>query len=159
MPGYKHLILCHCILPQFRRMTEPVFHKFLVYSKIDEFSEVIPKLVKCNNCEVVHKVVDYCKSEISSGLDESLAIVSIEDIKQNIPEKISKILLSNKCDIPIWEQVDDIVLNEEWGSSLVISRQGLDDSTQVKLLTINSIDKIRVETHMRKDSLDVRDER
>ena len=154
MPGYKHLVQCHCVLPQYRRLDEPIFHKFVVYSKTDNSGDVVPKLVKCNNCEVIHKVVDYCKTEISSGLDESLAISSIEDIKDNIPEKISNILLSNKCDIPIWEHVDDVIFNEEWGTSLVLSRQRISDSTQVKLLTINGIDKFRVETHLRKDSVD-----
>lgn len=155
MPGYKHLVQCHCVLPQYRRLDDPVFHKFVVYSKLDESGDVIPKLVKCNNCEVVHKVVDYCKSEIAAGIDESLAISSIQDIQENIPDKISSILLSNKCDISIWEHVDDIVFNKEWGSSLVISRQRVGDSTQVKLLTINDIDRFRVETHLRKDSMDI----
>lgn len=158
MPGYKHLVQCHCVLPQYRNLDEPLFHKFVVYSKLDESGDVIAKLVKCNNCEVLHKVVDYCKSEIASGIDDSFAISSISDIQGNIPEKISNILLSNKCDISIWEHVDDIVLNEEWGQSLVISRQRVGDSTQIKLLTINNIDKFRVETHLRKDSVGVENE-
>jgi hypothetical protein len=158
MPGYKHLVQCHCVLPQYRKLDEPIFHKFIVYSKIDAEGEVVPKLVKCNNCEVVHKVVDYCRSEISFGIDESLAISSIEDIKDNIPEKISNILLLNKCDISIWEHVDDIIFHKEWGTSLVISRHRTADSTQVKLLTINDIDKFRVETHLRNDSMDTSNE-
>ena len=51
MIGTKHLIQCHCVLPQFRKMDNPIFHKFVVYSRFSEESIVEERLVKCNNCD------------------------------------------------------------------------------------------------------------
>ena len=33
--GVKHLIECHCILPQFKKKQPPIYHKFTVYSKFN----------------------------------------------------------------------------------------------------------------------------
>ena len=68
MQGFKHLVQCHCILPQYRKMKDPVFHKFVVFSTIDKKDNVEPKNVQCNNCGVIHKVFDICKSEIETIL-------------------------------------------------------------------------------------------
>ena len=80
MSGFKHLIQCHCILPQYRKLDNPIFHKFVVFSKFGDDEDVIPKIVKCNNCDVAHKVTDFCKSEIM--LDgEDVHILSVGDIR------------------------------------------------------------------------------
>jgi hypothetical protein len=153
MAGFKHLIECHCVLPQYRNLDEPVFHKLVVFSKVDESGEVIPKLCKCNNCGVIHKVVDFCKTEITYGIDETSAVVSEIDIRSNISEEILNILDSHKCDLATWEQVDDIVTNEEWGSVVVISRQQVADSTQIKCLTLRDANKFKIDTHLRQDDI------
>ena len=114
MSGDKHLIQCHCVLPQFRKMANPVFHKFVVFSKTDEEGDVIQKIAKCNNCGVLHKVVDFCKSEVIYGIDESFATMTISDISNEIPEKIREILESHNCDIATWEQISDIIENKYW---------------------------------------------
>ena len=43
MPGIKHLIQCHCILPQYRNIDDPIFHKFIVFSKMDSNGDLIPR--------------------------------------------------------------------------------------------------------------------
>lgn len=153
MSGIKHLIQCHCVLPQYRNLKDPIFHKFVTFSKLDEDSEIIPKLQKCNNCGVVHKIVDFCRSEISRGVDSTSGISSIEDIRTGLPEKICEILDFHNCDISTWEQVDDIIDSKEWGSRVVISRQALSGATQVKLLKIKSADSFKIETNMRQDDV------
>ena len=92
MKGAKHLIQCHCILPQFRRMKDPIFHKFVVFTVIDDNDKVLPKIVHCNNCGIVHNVVDICQSEIVTGREMSLSVMTKEDIRACIPENLSKLL-------------------------------------------------------------------
>jgi hypothetical protein len=153
MAGIKHLIQCHCILPQYKKLPDPVFHKFVTFSTIDEDGDVIPSVSRCNNCGVVHKIVDFCTSEFIYGLEDTFAITEIKDLRSNIPEKILQILDDNKCDIATWQQVDDILRNEEWGSWVILSKVALKGSTQIKQLTIDGIDKLKIESHLRKDEI------
>jgi len=153
MAGEKHLIQCHCVLPQYRNMVDPLFHKFVVFSKVNNDGSIIQKLCKCNNCGVIHKIVDFCKSEISGGKDSSEGIFSIRDVRSGMDEKLCEILDSHDCDLATWEQIDDILENQEWNSKVVISKQSLDDSTQVKLLVVRSSDKFKIEAELRQDDI------
>jgi len=153
MAGSKHLIQCHCVLPQYRNLGTPVFHKFVVFSKIDSEGNVIAKLCKCNNCGVTHRVFDFCKSEISYGIEDNLAIVSTDDIRESLPERICEILDAHMCDISTWEQVDDILENNMWNESIVISRQEVSGTTQVKCLIIKNKDSFKIESHLRQDDI------
>tara|TARA_B100000214_G_scaffold116884_1_gene82544 strand:- start:634 stop:1041 length:408 start_codon:yes stop_codon:yes gene_type:complete len=134
-------------------MKDPVFHKFVVFSLIDESGDVIPKIAKCNNCGVLHKVTDFCKSEIVYGIDESFATLNIVDISWNIPENIKEVLETHRCDIATWEQVSDIISSKEWGNFSVIAKKEISGSTQIKLLFIEENNKYRIESHLRKDDL------
>ena len=109
MNGFRHLIQCHCVLPQFRKKLEPVFHKFVVFSVEDDEGEIIPKFCECNNCGVVHKIVDYCKSEIIHTAENKVSIMRIEDIKASLTPDIVSILSSHNCDISIWENTKFIL--------------------------------------------------
>ena len=42
--------------------------------------KIIPKIVKCNNCESLHLVDDYCKSILKGGKDQTEVTLSIDDI-------------------------------------------------------------------------------
>ena len=153
MPGIKHLIQCHCILPQYRNLDDPIFHKFVVFSKIDSSGDVIPRLCRCNNCEVIHKIVDLCKSEIASGSDSLDGISSIDDIRTGLSDGLCKILDTHECDKATWEQIEDIIDNKEWESKVVISKQSFGGSTQVKILAVNGSDMFKIETILRQDDI------
>jgi len=153
MPGTKHLIQCHCILPQYRNMETPIFHKFVAYSKEDENGDIIESISKCNNCGIIHKIVDFCKSEIVYGAEDIISIISIEDIRENIPNKIIDILDAHMCDLATWEQVSDIFENKEWGSIVNLSASRLGDSTQIKTLVIKDSEKFKIDSHVRQDSI------
>ena len=153
MPGDKHLIQCHCVLPQFRKRENPVFHKFVVFSPTDSEGNVIPKIVKCNNCGVLHKVIDFCKSKIIYGVDESFAVIDIKDISPQIPENIRGILESHKCDVSTWEQVDNVIQSREWEKPVVVAKKSIAGSTQVKILFIDENLKYRIESHLRNDEI------
>jgi len=153
VPGSKHLIQCHCVLPQYRNLDSPIFHKFVVFSRINTEGSLIPSLKRCNNCGVIHKIVDFCRSEIAHGIDDSFAISSEDDMREFLSEKICKILDDNKCDLATWEQISDIITNQEWGSSVIISRQSAMGSTQMKILVINGSDSFKIDTNLRQDDI------
>lgn len=153
MKGVRHLIECHCVLPQYRRRDVPVFHKFPVFSKINDQDIVEEKVVQCENCGTIHKVYDICKSEIIPGRDDSRVALTIEDIKLSMSDKLSNILDSYDCDISLWEHVEFIIENEDWGTEVVLKRESQTDSTSLKILQINSADRFRIKTATRKESI------
>lgn len=120
--GIKHTIECHCTLPQFRTRHPPVYHKFIVFSIIDESGTVVPKEAKCDNCGTVHRVFDLKKSEIVSGREAS-AVISIDDIKLMIPSQLSNILESYGVDVATWEQTLFLYDEAAWGSNVILTRE------------------------------------
>ena len=152
--GIKHLIQCHCILPQYRGKPNPVFHKFVVFSILDiESDTVVSKFAECNNCGAAHKIIDICKSEIVVGKDEVRTQVTIEDIKYSLPPSLFELLVSYDKDISDFEHAQFIIENEMWGDYIILSREELDDFTQGKMVTFIAIDKFRVESYTQRNSL------
>ena len=121
MQGLKHIIECHCVLPQYKNNPNPVWHKFVVFSIIDNSDTVIPKHAKCNNCGVVHNVIDIGKSEVLSG-QELGAVMQKEDIQIMLPDSLKNILISYDCDVATWEHVLFVLQNSKFPSNIVISR-------------------------------------
>ena len=134
--GTKHIIQCHCILPQYKMMKDPVFHKFIVFSLIDSNDDIIPKFSQCNNCGVIHKVIDICKSEIVHGFEDESAILNIADIKTSLSKDIVSILETYNCDIATWEHVLDVIEEERWGENIILNRNIIDSQQNVKVLNI-----------------------
>jgi len=151
MRGIKHLVQCHCILPQYKDKPNPVFHQFVAFSIIDVSDTVIPKYVQCNNCAVVHKIVDVCRSEMVVGRDELSTMTNIDDIALMVPKDVRSVLESYKADIATWENVHFIINQEQWGSHVVLTQDVLEEDTQGKLLIFNGPGKFNIETFIRKD--------
>ena len=144
MPGVKHLIECHCFLKIFNRKEKQINHKFPVYSRFDNDGNIIPKLVKCNNCDSVHYVKDVCKSELRPGKEDIQTIVDKEDIILMLPDKIANVLIKNNADIADFEHCLDIIEEEMWGSYIVVKRSIVDENEQVKVMEILSEDKVKI---------------
>ena len=120
--GIRHLIECNCILPQYKNRKPVVWHKFAVFSVVNENDEVVPKFVQCNNCGIIHKVTEIGKSEIT--IKENLkSIKTIEDIKFGIQSDIAGLLEQYKCDISVWEEAEFILQNKIWGSMVVLDQE------------------------------------
>jgi hypothetical protein len=136
MQGLKHLVECHCILPQYRKRKDPIFHKFVVFSEIDKNDNVISKNVQCNNCGVIHKVFDICKSEIIHSKEDMKTLINKKDIQVMLPAKLTEILDSYDVDLPTWEQAAFIFKNKIWGSHILISRDETDYEETGKILKI-----------------------
>ena len=144
LPGIKHLIECHCVLPQFKNRKEIQYHKFVVFSSFDDAGGLIPKQARCNNCGVIHNVIDVCKSEIMMGR-EAAALVEIKDCEFMIPEDLIRILKNYNCDLPDYECIVDVFQNQLWGSKVTIHKEELENETVGKLLHIKSPGKYYIE--------------
>ena len=154
MKGLKHLVQCHCILPQYRKRPDPVFHKFPVFSVIDDSDTVITKYAECNNCGAAHKVYDICKSEILAGKDEVRSQMSIEDFKFSLPRDLFDLLIHYKKEIPDFEMAQFIIDNKDWNATIVLSREELDNQTQGKTLRFLENEKFRIESYTHRDELE-----
>ena len=122
MKGLKHLIECHCVLPQFRKRENPPYHKFVVFSLLDDSDTAIPKHARCNNCGVINHVIDVCKSEIQMG-QEVGAVMSKQDCGMMLPSGVKQILDTYGCEVPDWEHALYILQNEKWGDFIIVNRE------------------------------------
>ena len=144
--GIKHLIQCHCILPQYRNQRDPTFHKFVVFSIIDNSDTCIAKTVNCNNCGIAHKVYDICKSELLTGKEDVKVQLSIEDFKLSLPESLYDLLVSYEKEIHDFEHAQFIIDNSEWESSIVLTKENIEDRTEGKLVKFIACDRFRIES-------------
>jgi hypothetical protein len=147
--GQKHLIKCRCVLPQFKRLENPPVHQFIVFSVIQEDETVKPRYSQCNNCGVVHKVVDVCKSEIVSGKENMNSLIKIEDIKPSLHPNFIGILESSQADLATWESVQFIVENKQWGQFVVLTNDSEGEEIHGKYIRILGESICKVETFMR----------
>lgn len=142
--GVKHLVECHCILPQYRKRPDPVFHKFVVFSEIRD-EEVVEKYAQCENCGVVHNVKDICKSEIVTNLEDLPTLITKRDIKICLPSDLCDILEEYKVDLATWEHAKFIFDNKKWDERILLSRSETEKSQEGKFLKILYFDRFTIE--------------
>ena len=143
MDGFKHMVECNCILPHLKSSANPPFHQFVVFSVMKD-DIVIPKYTQCNNCEVVHNVIDVCRSKIIGGRDELRSIRTIDDIRLAIPSDVKDVLDSYDCSLATWEHVEFVLEHKKWGSSVIISRDYIDEKIEGKQLVFEREGKIKM---------------
>ena len=138
----KHLIECQCVLNIFKNKTRPVFHKFKVFSQIDENDSIKEKYVICNNCDIVHRVFEVCKSEIKWGSENLKSLVTTkDDIKFNLEsrnfENIVIELEKNNIDLCEWEYIEYILDNKKEGQ-IVLNKSEIDNNIVYNVLYIKN---------------------
>lgn len=153
MEGIKHLVQCHCILPQYKNKTEPLFHKFVAFSLVDDGDTVIPKFVNCNNCGALHKVYDICSSELVTNKEDTGQGMKISDFKLSLPADVFSVLTEYGKEIADFEHAQFIMDYEKWGSTIVLVREHADESVQGKLLKFLSSNKFRIESFVHQETL------
>lgn len=144
----KHLITCSCILHQFKYAADPPQHQFVVFSVLNG-DRMVQKFVQCNNCGIVHKVIDVCKSEIVVGREAMSSIISIDDIKTNLHPQLAALLEASSVELPSWEQASFILDNELWGSFIVLSSDEERGMRQGKFVRILGKNMFKVEQFTR----------
>jgi hypothetical protein len=143
--GQKHLVQCRCFLPHLKNLQNPPNHSFVVFSLINDDESVVEKYSQCNNCGVIHRVYDLCKSEILSK-EKNSSIITEKDIAMMIPSSLSELLLNYSCDISVWEQAHFIVSYQRWGESIVITKETSDGVCNGKKLTIQGLQQMKIES-------------
>jgi len=133
--GIKHLIECNCILPQYRNVNPPLYHKFVVFSIVED-DNVKQKIAQCNNCGILHKIEDICKSTIMHGSEDGSVIRTIEEISASLPLQLQSILKSNNCDIATYEQVE-FNLENEIDEEIILQKKDVGNDVNVKMLMID----------------------
>lgn len=150
MKGIKHLVTCRCFLPQFKRMPSPPSHQFTVFSVLEEDEKIRVRFAQCNNCGIVHKVIDVCRSEIVPK--ESLgSVLTIDEIKSSIPPQLSIILEGNDVDLASWELAKFIFENQQWGQFVVLKTDEQDGMKQGKYVRIMGETFFKVENFTREE--------
>ena len=152
MEGIKHLIQCHCILPQFKNKPNPIFHKFIVFSIIDDGDTVIPKFVNCNNCGMLHKVYDVCSSELITNKDDTNQGMKKFDFKLSLPKDVYDVLTEYNKDVADFEHAQFIIDHQKWNSTIVLVKEQTEESIQGKLLKFISENKFRIESFVHQES-------
>lgn len=149
MQGFKHLIQCHCVLPQYRKRQEPIFHKIEVFSILDQDTDQIKeKFIICDNCGSVHKVVDFCKSEIQTSHEAITSVRTIPEIKMSLDDNLCKILEDNNCHVSTWEHVEFILDNKIFNFPIVINRETIKDKISLKLFEIKDNGKYKISNEL-----------
>ena len=148
--GLRHLITCRCVLPQFKRSPSAPQHQFVVFSAIEDDGTFRVRFTQCNNCGIIHKVTDVCRSEVVPR--ESMgSIPTIDDIKASLPPQLANLLESNDVDVSTWEMAQFIIENKQWGNFVVLSTDEEDGMRQGKYVRILSETLYKVETFMREE--------
>ncbi len=152
--GIKHLIECNCVLPQFQNTKSPLFHKFIVFSIVDEENKTQEKNAICNNCGIVHTILEIGKSEITKSENLS-SLREIKDIRIGLPPHIVNILEENQCDLATFEEVEFILDNERWGSYVVINKDQIEGRTIGKALIFKENSIVKIESFTRQDIFEI----
>lgn len=151
MRGQRHLIRCRCVLPQYKGISNPPQHHFVVFSVIRDDDTVKVKYCQCNNCGVVHKVIDICTSEIQSGKEYMSSILGVEDIRTTIPTPLADILQRNNVDLPTWEAAQFIIENKDWGNFVILASEEDSGTKHGKYVRIMSETFFKVESFSREE--------
>lgn len=133
-----HLIECSCILPLYSKSEKPIYHKFPVFSTLNEKEELEEKYVACNNCDVIHKVTDFCSSEVMTDTSNYRGLVTTkEDLEHSLNDKIISILIKNDCEVDVWEKLDFLFENNI-SDHVVISKKYEESSVICQIIYIES---------------------
>lgn len=151
--GQKHLVKCRCVLPQFKKLENPPPHQFVVFSILNDDGSVVIKYAQCNNCGIIHRVIDVCKSEIMSSKEHMNSLLKIEDIKPSLHANISNMLEVNSADLATWEAVQFIIENKRWGEFVVMTTETEGDEITGKYARILGDSLCKVETFARSSGL------
>lgn len=148
----KHLVECHCSLKIFDNTQKTIYHKFPVFSIINKNDKVEEKYVMCNNCDIIHRVIDVCKSEIKWGKEAFKSLVCTkEDIKFNLlnndKQNIIDLLEMHNIDISEWEFIDYLLENNKEGQ-LVLNKEEIEDNIVYKILYVDKNSNIKIKNEI-----------
>ena len=146
----KHLITCNCVLKQFELIEPPVFHKFIVFSIINQDGSIKPSYAKCNNCGGIHKITEVGVSE-KLKRESSPALPDVEEIKTNLPEKLVDLLTKYNLDLPSWQEVQFVYNNDKWDRPIILHREQEGQDVYGKFLVLAGKSLWKIESFSTED--------
>lgn len=153
----KHLITCRCILPHFESMEDPPIHKFIVFSELDDRAMVVPSYAQCNNCGIIHRIKEVGLSECLKK--DSAPVPTINEIKTNLPEKLVSLLETyDHIDLSTYQEIDWIFKEQQFGRSVILSKETIDGTLIGKNITIFSESSWRINQFSREEQIATNDE-
>ena len=150
LESIKHLITCNCVLKQFELIEPPVFHKFVVFSVINEDGSIKPSYAKCNNCGGVHKVTEVGVSQ-KLKRESTPALPDIEEIKTSLPEKLVALLSRYNLELPSWQEIQFVYNNEKWDKPIILQKEQDDQETHGKFLMLAGKSLWKIESFTSED--------
>lgn len=142
--GQKHIIKCRCILPQFRKHSNPIVHEFVVFSKIDN-DAFVESFVQCNNCGIIHRVTDFCKSEIIKTKESSRALSTIDEISISLPDDLSSVLKHSNADLATFQETAFIIEQKIYDKRILLEKEVVEDFVVGKYLTFLKNGRFKIE--------------
>jgi hypothetical protein len=102
--------------------------------------EIKEKYVICNNCDIIHRVYEACKSEIKWGSESLKSLVlTKDDVKFNLQSKgFDNIVLElekNNIDLCEWEFIDYLLENSLEGQ-VMLNKNEIDNNIIYNILYI-----------------------
>lgn len=144
--GVRHAIKCRCILQQHLNKNNPPFFTFPVFSILED-DIVIPKTVQCPSCGILHKIFDIGKSNILTGKEDSKSLITLEDLKVSMPQKLVNILELYNIDISQWEMASYIIENEKWQEYVILNNEIIDGKRCGKYIRILGKELYKIESY------------
>lgn len=144
MEGQKHAIKCRCILPQFKKRKDPIFHEFVVFSIVENgnFNETF---VQCNNCGIVHKVIDFCRSEIIESKENLRTVQTISDVALSLPADVVQLLEASNADLATYQEISFIIENEIHDKKILLEKEIVEDYAVGKFISLKQNGRFKVE--------------
>lgn len=146
----KHTIECNCILPQFKNTIPTVFHKFVVFSIINEDGNLKPSYINCNNCGAIHKVLEVGQS-IQTPKESISILPKIEEIKTQLPKQLVDILESYKCELHVWQELKFIFDEQKWGKTVLLTKETDGDFSVGKYVLVFGTNFFKVDSFSTED--------
>lgn len=131
-------------------MEFPPFHKFIVFSEIDENGKVVAGMAQCPNCGVVHKVEEVGMSKILKKEDLT-SVLKPEEIRDSLPEKIKNAISGYELELHQLQEINFILENKAWGKSVILTKETGDSLVSGKYIQILSDTLFRFGNFSRED--------
>tara|TARA_B110000467_G_C18268583_1_gene450909 strand:+ start:177 stop:590 length:414 start_codon:yes stop_codon:yes gene_type:complete len=136
-----------------KNRTDPPIHQFIAFS-IQEKNRTIEKLVTCNNCGVVHRILEVCRSEILNNFEGTNSSLTMEDIALQLKESVRDILESYKKELPDYEHINFMIQEECIGDFIVLSQEFNDGRKSGKILKYKGKGKFEIEPFSRSEVIE-----
>jgi hypothetical protein len=81
-------------------------------------------------------------------------VISVDDIKLSLPERLLDILEAYTAERSVWEQAQFIIENKKWNSFIILRSETIDDKLEGKLLRVLGLNLYKVEPFSRQIFID-----